>query len=252
MTATPILQFNSVRAAYPDGTRALRDVSFTIPSPASRVALLGGNGAGKSSVFLAAAGFLAFEGSIQILGESLPSARDSLQKAKLAAIRSRVGFVFENAADQLFLETLFDDIAFGPRNAGMQESDVKNRVVKALSAVGLDGFESRHPGRLSNGERRLAAVATALVGEPQLLILDEPTANLDARARRRVLKVISQFGGAVLLLTHDLAAAREITDRSVVLAEGSVVFEGETARAFADPRTRDALGMEDSTFLDPI
>ncbi|MBI3817348.1 MAG: ABC transporter ATP-binding protein [Planctomycetes bacterium] len=241
----PILQFENVSAAHADGTPALRGVAFEIGGRAARAAVLGGNGAGKSSLFLTIAGFLAFEGSVNIFGEPL-------LKSSAESLRRKIGFVFENADDQLFLESVFEDIAFGPRNAGAREPEVRERVGAALAAVGLNGYETRHPRRLSQGERRLAAIATAIVMNPRLLVLDEPTANLDARARRRVLLCLKQFDGAVLLLTHDFDAAREITDRSIVLAEGRVVFDGATERAFSEPRARAALGVEDETFLDHV
>ncbi|MFN0204691.1 MAG: energy-coupling factor ABC transporter ATP-binding protein [Planctomycetota bacterium] len=236
MTAR-ILEFDRVSAAYPGGSPALRNVSFTIRDANARTAVLGGNGAGKSSLFLALGGFLKFDGAIHVEGKLLTM-------ASIEQIRRSIGFVFENADDQFFLETLFDDIAFGPRNAGVAESDITNRVREALAAVGLEGCESRHPRKLSLGERRLASIATVLSMRPRILIFDEPTANLDLRARRRVLTTIRNFNGAVIVLTHDLAAAREITNEAVVLSEGCVVFTGTTTDVFRHPAARAALSID--------
>lgn len=239
MTAAPgsLLHLGDVHARFPDGTAALRGVSLSIDDPRDRVAVLGGNGAGKTSLFLALAGFLPFEGSIRVLGEPLGP-------GSVAAIRRRIGFVFERPEDQLFLGSLGEDVAFGPRNLGLDEGDVQRRVARALEAVGLAGLSERPPDRLSQGEARLAALATALALEPRILVLDEPTANLDARGRRRVLEAIDRFEGPVLLLTHDLEGARAVSKRSIVLLEGRVVSAGPTERVLSDSRAQRALGLD--------
>jgi cobalt/nickel transport system ATP-binding protein len=239
-TAPPkILELVNLQARYPDGSSALRDVTLDVNAAGERVAILGGNGAGKSSLFLVLAGFLEFEGEARVMGLTL-------DRAHVAAIRRKVGFVFERPEDQLFLDSLAEDVAFGPRNAGLDETEVASRVARALDAVGLRGHEARHPRRLSQGEARLAALATALALEPELLVLDEPTANLDARGRRRVLAALDGFQGSILFLTHDLDAALLTTSRAIVLLEGRVVARGETAAVLGDPRARTALGLEET------
>ncbi len=231
------LELRDVQAERHDGTPVLRDVSFQV-TRGERVALLGANGAGKSSLFLAAGGFLPFLGRIAILGVDLTA-------ASLPSIRARMGFLFENADDQLFLDTVGDDVAFGPRAAGLGEAEVATRVHDALEAVGLPGLEPRSPKRLSLGERRLVALATVLAMRPEVLLLDELTANLDARSRRRVLGAVDRYGGTVLLLTHDLDAAARSTDRSIVLAEGRVVADLPTRDVASDRRVRLALGLDE-------
>lgn len=233
----PLLQFEHVQASHADGTPALRGVSFELHGERLRVALLGGNGAGKSSLFLVLGGFLPYEGIIRYRGESLNS-------NNIASFRARTGFVFENASDQFFLETIGEDVAFGPRNAGVAESDVTRRVGESLSAVGLEGYESRDPEKLSMGERRLAAIATVLSMRPEWLVLDEPTSNLDLRARRRVLQAIGRFPGHAMILTHDLAAARELTTHALVLSEGCLAYSGPTARLLDHAQARAALGID--------
>jgi energy-coupling factor transporter ATP-binding protein EcfA2 len=243
--SAPLLELRGIEANYPDGTAALRGLSLVSRGPSERLAVLGANGAGKSSLFLAIAGFLAFRGSASVLGHAVVP-------AGLAELRRKVGFVFEDPGDQLFLETLGDDVAFGPRNAGLAEPEVAARVREALAAVGLAGFEERSPRRLSSGERRLAAIATALALRPEALVLDEPTANLDARARRRVVGTLARFRGGLILLTHDHEAARELADRAIVLAEGRIVCDAPAASALADPRGRAALGLDESLFFDNL
>jgi cobalt/nickel transport system ATP-binding protein len=233
-----ILRFDAVEAAHSDGTPALRGVSLSLHSR-ERAAVLGANGAGKSSFFLVIGGFLPYRGSARLFGQEIAS-------ADMPQLRRRAGFVFERAEDQLFLETLGDDVAFGPRNAGLAESEVARRVAASLDAVGLRGFESRNTTRLSHGEARLAAIATALAMEPEILVVDEPTANLDARARRRVVGALAQFPGTLLLLTHDLDAAARLADRAFVLAEGRLVFDGSASDVETDPRAAAALGLLDT------
>lgn len=237
----PLLRFENVEATHADGTAALRGVSFELAA-GERVALLGGNGAGKSSVFLALGGFLPFRGSIRAFDRELTGQSAS-------EMRRRIGFVFESSDDQLLLDTLEEDVAFAPRCAGIGEAEVAERTARALEAVGLRGYERRNPRRLSFGERRLAALAGAFAQRPELLVLDEPTANLDARARRRVLDALVRFRGALLLLTHDLAAAAALTERALVLSEGRLVLSGPTDSVLWDTRAHAALGLEEDDLL---
>jgi cobalt/nickel transport system ATP-binding protein len=228
MTDAPSLEVTGLAYAYPDGHQALFGVDLRIER-GERVALLGPNGAGKTTLVLHLNGILsAGLGSVRVAG--LEARKDTLPE-----IRRRVGIVFQDPDDQLFMPTVRDDVAFGPANFGVRGRELDDRVEAALQLVGMAEYGSRPPHHLSFGQRRRVALATVLVMEPDILVLDEPTSNLDPASRRELAKVLRTLDVTVLMVTHDLPYAFELCDRSVILSDGVIVAEG---------KTRDLLGDE--------
>ena len=236
MSGTAVLELRDVDFSYPDGPPVLCDVGFAL-SAGERVALLGPNGAGKSTLLLHANGLLRpGRGSVHVAGIAV--ADDTLR-----AVRARVGLVFQNPDDQLFLPTVLEDVAFAPLNAGQSPAAATALARAALAELGLDGHADRAAHHLSGGERRLAALATVLVSRPPLLVLDEPTAELDARGRRRVVELLRRRGEAILLATHDLAVAAALCERALVLQSGRLVYDGAITALLADRELCEELGL---------
>jgi cobalt/nickel transport system ATP-binding protein len=238
----PALALSGLRYAYPDGTDALAGVDLSV-LPGERLAVLGPNGAGKTTLALAACGALEdLEGRVELGGE----VRERRE------LRRRVGIVFQDPDDQLFMPTVQDDVAFGPANQGLRGEALRERVRAALEAVALTGFESRPPHALSAGERRRAAIAGVLACEPDVLVLDEPTGALDPAARRELLDVLVSLRIAVLLVTHDLPYALELCPRAVVLDRGQVVADGPTREILADAGFMAAHRLELPAGFNPL
>lgn len=230
MTVTPSLDVTGLAYAYPDGHQALFGVDLTVQR-GERVALLGPNGAGKTTLVLHLNGILSGGlGTIRVGG--LDVSPDD--RATLREIRRRVGIVFQDPDDQLFMPTVRDDVAFGPANLGLRETELDERVAEALEAVGMSEHVDRPPHHLSFGQRRRVAVATVLAMHPEILVLDEPTSNLDPASRRELADVIEQLDVTVLLVTHDLPYAMQLCDRSVVLSGGTIVADGHTPDVLSD------------------
>ncbi len=212
---------SNVSFSYPNGTPVLKEVSFCLEG-GKKYALVGANGAGKSTLLsLLCALDLPDSGMITIGGITLGC-------ATVQEVRSRVGMVFQNPDDQLFMPTVFDDIAFGLRNRGMAESMVQVKVKAMLDRMELTHLKDRPPYRLSGGEKRSVAIATALILEPQTLLMDEPTAFLDPRARRGFLSLMHSLQTGMLIATHDLDLAREHMDGVLILKNGSIFAQGGT------------------------
>ncbi len=223
----PSLEVSGLAYAYPDGHQALFGVDLRIER-GERVALLGPNGAGKTTLVLHLNGILdAGSGSVTVAG--LPVA-----KPNLLEIRRRVGVVFQDPDDQLFMPTVRDDVAFGPANLGLSGPALDERVHAALAQVGMAEFADRPPHHLSYGQRRRVAVATVLAMGPEILVLDEPSSNLDPASRRELAEVLLDLGITLLMVTHDLPYALELCPRAVVLSGGVVVADGPTAELLAD------------------
>jgi cobalt/nickel transport system ATP-binding protein len=215
-----------LRYAYPNGREALRGVELHI-GHGERVALLGPNGAGKTTLMLHLNGLLRGSGALEVAGLEVGD-------GTLRELRSRVGLVFQDPDDQLFMPTVREDVAFGPLNAGLGRDEARRRVAEALAAVRMEHAADRAPHQLSMGERRRVAIATVLATRPQLLVLDEPTASLDPRGRRELLEVLERVGCTVLVATHDLPLAAELCERAVILAAGCVVADGWTPDVLGD------------------
>ncbi|SNR43331.1 energy-coupling factor ABC transporter ATP-binding protein [Blastococcus mobilis] len=228
MTAPPSLLVEDLAYAYPDGHQALYGVDLRIER-GERVALLGPNGAGKTTLVLHLNGILrAGRGRVTVGG--LPVDKPALQE-----IRRRVGIVFQDPDDQLFMPTVGEDVAFGPRNLGLPEAEIAARVAEALEQVGMSGYENRPPHHLSFGQRRRVAVATVLSMHPEILVLDEPSSNLDPAGRRELAEVLQALPVTLLMVTHDLPYALQLCPRSVILDEGVVVADGATRELLANP-----------------
>ena len=225
MTAS--LEIADVTFAYPDGHAALKDVKLRIER-GERVALLGPNGAGKTTLVLHLNGILAAQqGSVTVAGLAV-------EKPNLREIRRRVGIVFQDPDDQLFMPTVAEDVAFGPANFGVAGAELEARVDAALAAVDMAGHRDRSPLNLSGGQRRRVALATVLACEPEILVLDEPSSNLDPVARRELAEVLLRLDATMLMVTHDLPFALQLCPRSIVLDDGVVVADGPTRELLAD------------------
>ena len=241
----PAIEVCDLDFSYPDGRQALSGVSMRV-EPGERVALLGPNGAGKTSLVLQLNGVLTpSHGSVSIGG--MPVGRRTL-----AEVRRRVGVVFQDPDDQLFTPTVWRDVAFGPAHLGLSGEALQTRVAEALSYVGLADAADRPPHRLSLGERRRAAVATVLAMHPELLVLDEPTANLDPAARREFADLIKRLGMTTLLVTHDLPYALELCPRALVIDHGQIVADGPTREVLADPGFMSAHRLELPAGFNPL
>ncbi len=244
MSTAPSLLVEDVAFAYPDGHQALFGVDLRI-EPGERVALLGPNGAGKTTLVLHLNGILRpGRGAISVAG--LPVAKQNLRE-----IRSRVGIVFQDPDDQLFMPTVGEDVAFGPRNLGLPEAEVTARVAAALEQVGMAGYADRPPHHLSFGQRRRVAVATVLSMHPEILVLDEPSSNLDPAGRRELAEVLESLPVTLLMVTHDLPYAMQLCPRSVVLDAGAVVADAGTRELLADQQLLAAHRLELPYGFDP-
>ncbi|WP_439423181.1 energy-coupling factor ABC transporter ATP-binding protein [Saccharothrix sp. HUAS TT10] len=223
----PALVVERLAYAYPDGHQALFGVNLRVER-GERVALLGPNGAGKTTFALHLNGVLGGgSGRIEVAG--LP-----VGKANLKEIRRRVGLVFQDPDDQLFLPTARQDVAFGPANFGLRGAELDARVDAALAAVGMLDFAERSPLHLSGGQRRRVALATVLACDPEVLVLDEPSANLEPVARRELAEVLLELDRTMLMVTHDLPYALQLCPRSVLIDGGVVVADGPTRELLAD------------------
>jgi cobalt transport protein ATP-binding subunit len=232
----PTLAVKKLSFSYPDGHPALKDVSLQI-APGEKVALVGPNGAGKSTLMLHLNGLLQGNGMIEVAG--LP-----VVKEHFPVIRGKVGMVFQNPDDQLFSPTVFDDVAFGPLHMGLPENDIRQRVTRALSLVGMDGFEDRLSHHLSLGQKKRVAIATVLSMDPEILVLDEPSAGLDPRARRALINLLRELPLTMLVSSHDMLMVRELFPRMIVMDEGRVVADGETAVLLSDAELLERHGLE--------
>lgn len=242
---TPSLEVKGLAYAYPDGHQALFGVDLTI-ARGERVALLGPNGAGKTTLVLHLNGILeAGAGSVAVAGLHVGD------RGNVAEVRRRVGIVFQDPDDQLFMPTVREDVAFGPAAAGLRGAELEACVRKALERVGMAEFADRPPHHLSFGQRRRVAVATVLAMEPEILVLDEPSSNLDPASRRELADILRSLDVTVLMVTHDLPYALELCPRSVVLSGGTVVADGRTQELLSDDALMRAHRLELPFGFDP-
>jgi cobalt/nickel transport system ATP-binding protein len=244
MTSTPSLLVDELAFSYPDGHQALFGVNLRVDK-GERVALLGPNGAGKTTLVLHLNGLLSGgTGAVSVAG--LP-----VERANFPEIRRRVGVVFQDPDDQLFMPTVHDDVAFGPANAGISGDELDHRVHHALEAVGMQEYADRPPHHLSFGQRRRVALATVLVMEPEILVMDEPSSNLDPASRRELADVVRSLDVTVLMVTHDLPYALELCPRSVILSGGQIVADGPTRDILLDDALMAANRLELPYGFDP-
>jgi cobalt/nickel transport system ATP-binding protein len=223
--------------AYPDGQTALDDLSFTLHHGES-VALIGGNGAGKSTLVLHLNGVLMpSRGEVRI--GDFPITRENL-----AEIRRTVGMIFQDADDQLFMPTVFEDVAFGLSHQGLAAAEVQARVMQALETVGAGHLASRPPYRLSGGEKRAVAIAGVLVMQPSILVMDEPSSGLDPAARRRLIRLLAGFAHTKIIATHDLDLVLDLCSRVLVMNRGRLEADGPPAEVFADTALLERCNLE--------
>ncbi len=220
----PSLEIKNLAFAYPDGNQALFGIDLRIEK-GERVALLGPNGAGKTTLVLHLNGIHETQhGEVFIAGTKV----DNENKETLKLIRSKVGIVFQDPDDQLFMPTVEEDVAFGPYNMGLRGQELEDVVNESLNAVGMLEYKDRPPHHLSFGQRRRVAVATVLAMKPEILILDEPSSNLDPASRRELAEILESLNITVLMVTHDLPYAYELCERSVILSKGKIVADDLT------------------------
>ena len=232
------LRFHHVHYRYPNGHEALCDVSFLLRH-GEKVALLGANGAGKSTLLLHCNGLLLPNmGEVNVGG--IPVGQHTLR-----LVRQSVGLVFQHPDDQLCMPTVGEDVDFGPLNMGLPAGEVECRVVEALQAVGALGLREKSCCELSGGQKRRVGIATVLSMQPNLLVMDEPTAGLDPRARRQVIELVRSFTHTCLIATHDLPMVRELCARSIVMSAGRILFDGFTEQMFQDMDLLHRAGLEE-------
>ena len=242
---SPALVVRDLGFSYPDGHRALDGVNLVV-EPGERVAVLGPNGAGKTTLVLSINGINApTQGTVTVGGLAVG-------KANLLEIRRRVGIVFQDPDDQLFMPTVRDDVAFGPSNLGLRGIELEVRVAEALDAVGMAHAAERTPHHLSFGERRRVALATVLAMRPDILVLDEPSSNLDPVARRELAEIVLTLPVTTILVTHDLPYALQLCERAVVLDGGRIVVDGPTRDVLADRDVMAAHRLELPFGFDPL
>lgn len=230
------LEIKDLHFSYPDGTKALNGIDLSVENGES-VALLGPNGAGKSTLLLHLNAILQGNGEVRIF--NLPIVAENIRE-----IRRRVGVVFQDPDDQLFSPTVHDDIAFGPINMGLSKDEVNERVEKALAEVGMKGFEKKAAYHLSFGQKKRVATATVLSMEPDILALDEPSSNLDARGRRELLTILLGLPVTKIVITHDLLFVLELCERTVIMDDGKIVADGPIEELLSNEELLEAHGLE--------
>jgi len=222
--------------AYPDGRVALTGLDLHVDH-GERVAILGPNGAGKTTFVFHLNGLLKGTGALEVAGLEV-------RKETLRELRSRVGLVFQDPDDQLFMPTVAEDVAFGPLNLALEREEVERRVTEALETVRMSHVRDRAPHQLSMGERRRVAIATVLAMRPKLLVFDEPSANLDPRSRRELIDLLAEVERTMLVVTHDLPFAAELCERAVILSAGRLVADGPCETILADETLLEAHDLE--------
>jgi energy-coupling factor transporter ATP-binding protein EcfA2 len=237
MEMTPVIEVKNLCYRYRDGTEALHGLNFQI-AEGECVGLLGPNGAGKSTLLLHLNGILPekLDGTSSVFVQGTP-----LNEANLSVIRREVGLLFQDPDDQLFCPTVFEDVAFGPQQFG---GDVTASVQRALAEVGLAGFEKRSPHHLSHGEKRRVCLAGVLACSARVLALDEPTSDLDPRARRELKTLLQKIPATKVIATHDLEFVVEICPRAILLDQGAIVADGRTTELLNDEALMQQHGLE--------
>ncbi|MEW6028507.1 MAG: ABC transporter ATP-binding protein [Chloroflexota bacterium] len=231
-----VVQVRDLHFTYPDGNEALRGVSLNL-CQGEKVALVGPNGAGKSTLMLHLNGILEGRGEVRV-------GNLRLTREDLPVVRAMVGLVFQNPDDQLFSPTVFEDVAFGPLHMGLPEDEVRARVAAALEAVRMSAYAERLSHHLSVGEKKRIAIATVLSMQPSILVLDEPSAGLDPRARRTLINLLRELPITMLVSTHDMLMVKELFPRMVVMDEGLIVADGPTIEILDNQELLEAHGLE--------
>ena len=233
------IKIKNLTYTYPDGTLALEGINLSIEA-GERVALIGANGSGKSTLQFHLNGIILPQEGEVIIGKW------SVTPENLREIRNFVGLVFQNPDNQLFMPTVWEDVAFGPMNLGLRDKELKEQVLQALAAVDIDPewYGQRNTDNLSGGEKKRIAIAGVLAMNPQVLVLDEPSAQLDPRSRRQLIELLQTLPLTQMIATHDLDLALELCSRTIVLSQGQIVFDGETERVMNDSEFLQAHALE--------
>jgi cobalt/nickel transport system ATP-binding protein len=232
-----ITAMDDVCFTYPDGNEVLSGVSFIIHHGES-VGIIGANGAGKSTMLMLLLGVLFSTKGVVRVGDT------PVNKKTLPSIRERVGMVFQNTDDQLFMTTVYDDVAFGPQNARLDDEEVDRRVMQALEKVGIAHLKDRPPFKLSEGEKRAAAIASVLSMQPDILVMDEPTSSLDPKSRRRLMTLLKEFSHTKIITSHDLDMVYEVCTRTIVINNGRIAADGPTHAILTDEALMERCGLE--------
>ena len=237
----PLLTVAGLWFSYPDVSDVLKGISIEV-MPGQRVGLIGPNGAGKTTFFLSICGmFKPIAGEIAVLGKPVVSGK----------FNPDIAMVFQNPDDQLFCPSVRDDVAFGPQNMGLSKEEVEIRVTEALSAVGVSKLADRPVHHLSEGEKRIVSIASVLVMRPKLIMYDEPSANLDIRSRRRLIRLLQLSTETILIASHDLELILEVCDRVVLIDGGRIVAYGEPRAIMGDEKLMEEHGQEKPHSLIP-
>ncbi|MDD3172841.1 MAG: ABC transporter ATP-binding protein [Herbinix sp.] len=232
-----MVNINHLDVSYSDGHAALKQISFQIKQ-GETVGIVGSNGAGKSTLLKTMVGILKPKsGSIEIDGQLL-------SKQNLRVVREKVGVVFQNPEDQLFMSNVYDDIAFGLRNMGMDEKTIEEKITHTLKSLGIERMTNQNSSKLSGGEQRLVAIATVMVMEPSLVLFDEPTSFLDPKTRRKLIKLLKEYTVTKLIATHDLDMALELCDRIIILKEGQVFEQGNAKDLLSNQELMERADLE--------
>lgn len=232
-----MIHAKNISFSYPDGNQALNKVSIDIKT-GTTVAVVGANGAGKSTLLSLLIGIhTAKEGEIQIAGISM-------EKKNLEEIRKKVGFVFQNPDDQLFMARVYDDITFGPRNFGYSTEEITKMADKAIETMKIEHLKDRAPHKLSGGEKRNVAIAAVLAMNPEVLLFDEPNSYLDPKNRRNFIHAMSELQHTKLIATHDLDMVLDLCQRVIILRKGEVFADGDPMELFRDMELMEQSGLE--------
>lgn len=230
------IDVEGLRYSYPDGTEALRGVDLFVAA-GEKVALVGPNGSGKSTLLLHLNGILRGEGDVRVCGHLVGD-------GNLGQIRTSVGLVFQDPDDQLFMHSVYEDVAFGPMYLGMETQEIESRVREALQAVGMGGYAERVSHHLSVGEKKRIAIASVLSMRPEILVLDEPTGGLDPRARREFIELLDELDQTMLIATHDMRMVAELLPRTTVMDAGMIVIDSDTRQLMSNAALLEEHGLE--------
>ena len=231
-----VIEISDLSYSYPDGKTALENVNLNIFEGES-VGIVGANGAGKTTLILHINGIIRGNGNIRIVDMEM-------NDKNVRKIRSKVGLVFQNPEDQLFSPTVFDDVSFGPLNMKLPVDEVIKRTTDALEMVEMSGFEERSSHHLSEGEKKRISIATVLSMDPEILVLDEPTSNLDPKHRRELITLLKKINKTKIIVSHDLEAMLELCDRTVLMNKGKIVKDGTTRELMSDKRLMEENYLE--------
>ena len=231
-----MLEFRNVSFSYEAGIPVIDNLNFSIRK-GETVGLIGANGAGKSTIMKLMLGLLQGEG--QILVDGLP-----VEKKNLPVIRQKIGFVLQDSDNQMFMPTVYEDMIFGPLNYGLSKEEAETRVDRILGDLDLEGLKHRHNHKLSGGEKRMAAIATILAMEPEMIVMDEPSTALDPCNRRTVINTINRLSQTKLIASHDLDMILDTCQRVILLSHGRIAADGDTDTILRDKALLEANRME--------